>query len=164
MTSPSELRRKKKHTSQGFLTGYWSSQGGFCSIPAAVIDGPDWCSLELAANKMLLVLAKQYKGSNNGDLCATKSIMSEYGLSSSNTIDRSLKQLVAKGLIIQTQAGYRGSDGTRKPNLYALTWLPVDEINQKKGEEWIPKIKGTSKALRTDFKSVYTGDIRYEAQ
>ena len=149
MSSPSESRRRKRHTSQGFLTGYWGGRGGFCSIPAVVTDGPDWCSLSLAATKLLFVLARQYKGDNNGDLCATESVMSKHGIASSNTINRSLKELLEKGLIVKTQTGYRGADGTRKPNLYALAWLPVDDINQRVGSEWIPKIKGTSKPTWT---------------
>ena len=164
MASPSESRRRKKHTSQGFLVEYWGVKGVYCSIPSSVINGPDWCSLQHAATKLLFVIAAQYKGHNNGDLCATESIMSKHGISSPTTISRSLKELLEKGLIVKTQAGYRGADGTRKPNLYALTWIPIDNISQRvSGGDWMPKIKGTSRPLRMDFTKPYDGGIKYEA-
>lgn len=163
MSSPSELRRKKKNTSQGFLTGYWGGNGGYGSIPAEVIDGPDWISLSFSASKVLMVLVRMYKGWNNGDLSATKTLMDKYNITSSATLAKSLQELQDKGLIVKTQHGYRGTDGTRKPCLYALAWLPIDEINQRVGSEWIPKIKGTSKPLRMDFAKPHSGVIKYEA-
>lgn len=129
MVSRTESKRKNRYTSQGFLTGYWGTHGGYGGIPAKVIDGPDWCSLNGQTIKVLLILVRQYKGDNNGDLCATESIMNKYEMSSSNTLNRALTELVTRGLIVKTQSGYRGLDGTRKPNLYALAWLPIDTID-----------------------------------
>lgn len=163
MASKKQTENKKKYCSQGFLTHYWGSHGGYGSIPCEVIAGPDWCSLNPAATKVLNILVSQYKGHNNGDLCATESVMSKYGISSPNTINRSLKELLAKGLIVKTQNGYRGNDGKRKPCLYAVTWLPVDSIGDGQPGNWIPKIKGTHSALRMTFKTSYGGDIQYEA-
>ena len=162
MASKKQTENKKKYCSQGFLTNYWGSRGGYGSIPGEVIDGPDWCSLSLAASKVLFILVRQYKGSNNGDLCATESVMSKYGISSPNTINRSLKELLAKGLIAKTQHGYRGNDGKRRLSLYALTWLSVDSIEDKQAGEWIPKIKGTHSPLRMTFNTPYEGSIQYE--
>ncbi|WP_316677147.1 hypothetical protein [uncultured Tolumonas sp.] len=163
MASPSESRRKNKYTSQGFLIGHWGSRGGFGSIPAEVIDGPDWISLSFSASKILMVLVRMYRGWNNGDLSATQTLMDKYNVTSSATLSKALQELQDKGLIVKTQHGYRGSDGTRKPNLYALAWLPIDEIGHKNDGEWIPKIKGTRAALRMDFTKPYAGGINYEA-
>lgn len=162
MISPSESRRRKKHTSQGFLIGNWGSRGGFGSIPSAVIDGPDWISLSFSASKVLMILVRMYKGWNNGDLSATQSLMDKYNITSSANLSKALAELQEKGLIVRTQHGYRGSDGTRKPNLYALTWLPIDDIDQKVDGQWIPKIKGTRTALRMDFSKPYAGEIKYD--
>lgn len=163
MASPSEKRRKNKHTSQGFLVGHWGCRGGFGSIPSEVIDGPDWISLKHSSGKVLMVLVRMYKGCNNGDISATQSIMDKYGITSSATLTQALKELQEKGLIVKTQSGYRGLDGTRKPNLYALTWLPIDDISQKHDGNWMPKIKGTRTTLRMDFTKPYAGEIKYEA-
>lgn len=163
MASKKQSENRKKYCSQGFLTNHWANRGGYGSIPCEVISGPDWICLSLAAVKVLFILVSQYKGHNNGDLCATESVMSKYGISSPNTINRSLKELVARGLIAKTQNGYRGSDGRRRPSLYAVTWLPVDSIEDQQAGEWIPKIKGTHGPLRMTFNTPYVGGIQYEA-
>ncbi len=163
MASPSESRRNNKYTSQGFLYQHWNKRGGFGSVPNEVIDGPDWISLSYSASKVLDILVRTYNGRNNGDLSATQSLMDKYGITSSATLVKALDELQSKGLIVKTQNGYRGSDGRRRPSLYALTWLPIDEIEQKKNEQWIPKIKGTRTAPRMDFTKPYAGGIKYEA-
>lgn len=162
MASKNQTRKRKKYTSGGFLSDYWGDRGGFSSIPTHVCDGPDWISLSFSASKILMIIARVYKGSNNGDLHATESSMAKYGITSSATLFKALSELQEKGLIVKTQQGYRDSNGKRKPNLYALTWLPVDEISQRSGDEWMPKIKGTTKPLRTDFSRQYDGSIKYE--
>ncbi len=164
MASPSELRRKNKHTSQGFLTGYWGKEGGFSSIPQQVLSGPDVRELSHAEFRVLMIIVSQYRGSNNGDLCATEKVMSAAGICSPDTINRAIKALLAKGLIVKTQnGGYSGKDGKRKPALYALSWLPIDSIDRLDNGSWVPKIKGTRIPLRTDFNQPFSGNISYEA-
>lgn len=164
MTSPSELRRKKKYTSQGFLTGHWGTRGGYCSIPQQVFSGPDVNALSHATFRALMVLVRQYNGRNNGDLCATEKEMSAFGITSPDTINRAIKELLKRGLIVKTRhGGYSGKDGKRKPALYALTWLPVDDIDQCANGMWVSKIKGTRSALRISFDTPFSGNIQYEA-
>ncbi len=164
MTSPSELRRKRKYTSQGFLTGHWGTRGGFCSIPQQVFSGPDVNALSHATFRVLMVLVRQYNGRNNGDLCATEKEMSAFGITSPDTINRAIKELLKRGLIVKTRhGGYSGKDGKRKPALYALTWLPVDDIDQCENGMWVSKIKGTRSALRMSFDTPFSGNIQYEA-
>ena len=164
MTSPSELRRKKKYTSLGFLTGHWGARGGYCSIPQQVFLGPDVNALSHATFRALMVLVRQYNGRNNGDLCATEKEMSAFGITSPDTINRAIKELLKRGLIVKTRhGGYSGKDGKRKPALYALTWLPVDDIDQCENGMWVSKIKGTRSALRMSLDTTFSGNIQYEA-
>lgn len=164
MASPSQKRRKDKYTSQGFLVGFWAKQGGFLGIPKLVLSGPDVRGLSHAEFRVFVAIVSQYQGNNNGDLCATEKIMSEEGVSSPDTINRAIKVLLAKGLIVKTQnGGYSGKDGKRKPALYALSWLPIDSIDRRDNGSWVQKIKGTRTPLRTDFDQSFSGNISYEA-
>ncbi len=163
MASPSEARRKKKNTSQGFLSDHWGRNGGYCSIPQKVMNGPDVRALSHAIFRVLMALVSQYRGHNNGDLCATLKVMTDFGITSPDTIDRAIKELLMRGLIVQTQiGGYSGRDGKRKPALYALSWLPIDGIDQRENGVWVPKIKGTRTACRMVFDEPSTGKIQYD--
>lgn len=72
-------------------------------------------------------LIAQYQGNNNGDLSAAKKILTLYGWSQSNSaIDKAKYELLAKGFIQQTRQG-----GKNKASLYAVTWINIDECNDK---------------------------------
>lgn len=101
--------------------------GGFSAIPHAVQDSANWCNASPNAIKLLIAIARAYNGKNNGDLCAAFSLMKKRGWSSQTTLDWGLKELQHYGLIQKTRQG----DLTKKPSLYALTWLPIDDIGQK---------------------------------
>lgn len=101
-------------------------------MPNAVIQNQRFCKLNHAAKSVLLYMAGQYTGHNNGDLSATLSKLRKYGFTSQDTLTRSIKTLIAVGLIEITRAG--GKDwqtGANLPTLYALTWQPIDECKGK---------------------------------
>jgi hypothetical protein len=81
-------------------------------------------SLSHGSFRVLFGMAAQYrgKGTNNGAIVITLSAMQEYGVQSSDTVWRAEKQLREHGLIVLTKRGNR-----HEPNLYALTWLPIDK-------------------------------------
>lgn len=97
------------------------------SIPHFVLDSPQWAALPPYSVKLLMELARQYKGSNNGDLGAAFSILRERGWSSEPTMWKHLATLEDTGWIIKTRQGGRHIGC----NLYAVTWWPVDECNGK---------------------------------
>ena len=74
----------------------------------------------------MLDIASQYRGSNNGDLCAPLKLMHNRGWNSSDQLFKAKKELVEKGLIRVSRQG-----GLNKCNLYALTWFPIDECDGK---------------------------------
>lgn len=101
--------------------------GTFTLVPHSVQDSENWRNAKPDAIKLLLAIARDYNGSNNGDLCAAYSRMKVRGWASQSTLDWSLKELLHYGLIQKTRQG----DLTKKPSLYALTWRPIDNLGEK---------------------------------
>ena len=75
---------------------------------------------------MIIDIASQYRGYNNGDLAATLKMMKELGWTSSDQLEKAKKELIEKDVILVARQG-----GRNKANLYALTWFPINECNGK---------------------------------
>ena len=100
--------------------------GSFLGIPHTVLNSEAYLSLGGWAVKLLVDIAEQYKGYNNGDLCAPYSIMKSRGWNSPSTLDKAKKQLLKVGLLSITREG-----GKHRCSLYAITWHPINECNGK---------------------------------
>ena len=108
------------------------TSGTFTLLPHMVMDAPAFVNRGPSALKLLLDLSRQLNGKNNGGLIATFSKMKERGWRSTSTLEAAKKELLAAGLIEQTRQGGL-AQGARVPSLYAVTWLPIDEISDKAG-------------------------------
>ena len=117
MTSRNEKRRR--------ITGRQTTNS-FLSLPHHVLDHENFRCLSPRATKLAIDIAAQYRGSNNGDLSATLSLMRDRGWNSSDQLDKAKKELVGKDVIRVARQG-----GLNKCNLYALTWFPIDECKGK---------------------------------
>lgn len=91
------------------------------------MDSENYQSLNGNALRLLLDLARQYNGRNNGDLCASRSVLKKRGWNSNNSIHRALVELETRGWIIGTKVGGLGMGCS----LYAITWFPIDPCNGK---------------------------------
>ena len=98
----------------------------FVRIPHHVINHEHFRSLSPRATKLLIDLLAQYRGYNNGDLCAPLSLMRERGWNSSDQLQKAKNELIEKDVIIVTRQG-----GINKCSLYAVTWFPIDECKGK---------------------------------
>lgn len=98
----------------------------FLQLRHDLIRSRQFCALSGNAVKVLLFLAGQFNGRNNGDLSATETMVERAGLCSGTTAAKSLRELEAAGFIVVTRHGHR-----RRCHLYALTWLPIDECEGK---------------------------------
>jgi hypothetical protein len=78
------------------------------------------------ACKLLLDLAGQYRGNNNGNLTAAWSVMSQLGWNSRTTLWRCKKELIDAGYVHVTRKGHMPSTC----ELLALTWFPLDVSNK----------------------------------
>jgi hypothetical protein len=112
--------RKNKH----------AIKGGFSGIPRIVMDHRDYINLSGNAVKLLNELARQYRGSNNGDLTTAYSLLRQRGFKSKGTIERNRKELIEARLIIKTREG-RFTNPHGVCALYALSWQSIDECNNK---------------------------------
>ncbi len=115
----------------------------FAGIPRIVMESESYKKLSGNAVKLLLALAYQYRGNNNGDLTTAFSIMHEkFGFTARSVVKKAEMQLLDRNLIIQTRTPMFMNPGGQC-GLYALTWQPIDEC-QGKGLE----IKPTTTAIR----------------
>ena len=119
-------KRKKKRN--------WEGKNNFAMIPRYVIDCDTFKTLRGNSVKLLLLLASQYKGNNNGDLTITYSLYKHY-FGSSQTMYAARDELEKKGFIATNAYGGMSYGGYKSPTLYAITWLPVDDfVNLEKNK------------------------------
>lgn len=93
-------------------------------LPHHVIQHPSVTTLHAACRWVLVALVAQYNGNNNGALALPISTAALFGVTSSNTLSRSLRELQSRGLVIQT---YPGSYHPPEVARYAITWKPMDD-------------------------------------
>ena len=117
MTTRNELRRRIKGR---------QTTSPFVMFPCHVLDHAVFKTLSTRATKLVMDLAAQYRGHNNGDLCAPLSLMRKRGWNSSDQLEKAKKELIEKDVILVARQG-----GRNKANLYALTWFPIDECKGK---------------------------------
>jgi hypothetical protein len=101
-------------------------RGSFVALPKAVINSPEYARLSAYAVKLFIDVCAQFNGRNNGDLCASWTLMRQRGWRSKATLHRATKELRDKGWLVVSRQG-----GRNKANLYALTFLSVDECGGK---------------------------------
>src|SRR5688500_881599 len=97
------------------------------AVPHVVLNSVAYLGLTAHARMLLFDLAAQYKGNNNGDLCASWTLMKKRGWKSEETLHKAKSQLLERGLIAETRKGARPN----KAALYGLTWLALDDCNGK---------------------------------
>lgn len=101
--------------------------GSFLLLPHSVLRHPDFANASPRAVKLLIDIAVEYRGKNNGDLNAVMSRLKERGWNSSSQLGKAKNELLERGLIIETRQGGLGIG----PTLYALTWLDLNECGGK---------------------------------
>lgn len=104
-------------------------KGRFLALPLDVLRSPAWRSLSFSASKLLVDVAAQYNGRNNGDLVACMSILGRCGWSSNRTLHKAKSELLRAGLIEQTRQGGMSMG----PSLFAITWQAIDDCEDRKG-------------------------------
>jgi hypothetical protein len=101
--------------------------GGFILLPLCVLNGAAYLGVGAHARMLLVDLAAQYRGDNNGDLCAAFSMMKRRGWKSTHTLQAAKLELIEAGLIVETRKGARPN----KASLYAVTWYALDDCGGK---------------------------------
>ncbi len=94
----------------------------FLALPYSVLQSKSFITLSAKAVKLLIDLAAQYRGDNNGDLAAAWKLMRPRGWRSEDTLNKAKQELLSSELIYEARKG-------RRPNvcsLYALTWFELN--------------------------------------
>ena len=98
----------------------------FSMLVHAYFESQEYSLLSARAVKALIDIYCQFRGSNNGDLCATISVMRARGWRSKDQLAKAINELVNAGWLMVTKQG-----GRHTPTLFAVTFLPVNECGGK---------------------------------
>jgi len=98
----------------------------FKSMPTDCMKHTNYYSMSTSAKVLLWEFCFQYNGYNNGDLCASYSVMQKRGWKSKGTLNRALNELKNMGWIIVSRQG-----GRNMCSLYALTFQAIDDCKDK---------------------------------
>ena len=104
----------------------------FVLLPQVVLESPGYRLASHPAKAMLIDIAMQYSGHNNGKLTACAKYLGPLGWTSNGTVLRAVHELQACGLLIETRKGARPN----KAAWFALSWLDLD---QGQGLDFDPK-------------------------
>jgi len=104
------------------VTGRRDRKARFALIPLEVIHSPNWSRASKPCRALIVDIASQYNGHNNGDLTASITVMRPLGWTSPGTIKALLQEADYYGLLVQTRQGGLLVGAS----LYALGWKPVD--------------------------------------
>lgn len=96
--------------------------GRFLALPHNVMDCPAFIGLSAPATRLLLDIARQYMGINNGKLLCTLSILQKRGWTSNDTLIRARKELEQAMFIQKTREGWK----PRRAAWYGICWQPLD--------------------------------------
>ncbi len=95
-------------------------------IPVSLLRHTNFVRLSPNACKLILDLARQYSGFNNGYLSAALSILEPVGWRSESTIREAVAECMHYRLIVKSRQG-----GRNRCNLFALTWHRIHEKDGK---------------------------------
>jgi hypothetical protein len=103
-----------------------ASSGQFLALPHSLLTHFRFFQLSSTAVHMLITLGAQYNGRNNGDLCASISVLKKQGWNSNSKIRNAMDELLNEGFVIKTrQGGVLGAC-----HLWALTFRRIDDCKK----------------------------------
>lgn len=94
------------------------------ALPWSVLDSPAYQGLSMHARALLLEIARQWRGDNNGMLLCSRAYMLTRGWKSNDMLVKARDELLSARLLYQTVQGHRPN----KASWYALTWYSLDKL------------------------------------
>lgn len=98
--------------------------GGFIAMPLSVLDCPGYAALSHTARSLLLEVARQCKGDDNGRLLLSRAHLAGRGWKSVDVIQRAKAELIAREFIFETVKGHFPNTAS----WYAVTWRKLGGI------------------------------------
>ncbi len=111
------MARRKRYSKGGSRDA-----GGFVALPWSVLDSPAYLRLSHPAKALLLEVARQYHGDDNGRMLLTRKHLAARGWRSEDVVSRAKHELLEAGFIFETCKGGRPA----RASWYAATWLTLD--------------------------------------
>ncbi|MEJ7667702.1 MAG: hypothetical protein WKH97_03005 [Casimicrobiaceae bacterium] len=105
------------------------AQRRYLKIDDTVYQSAAFRTLPGGALKLWIDLRTQFRGNNNGDLCAAMSLLAHRGWVSVSKLYRALDELLGRGLLDRTRQGRAGP--CRIASLYRFTDLPCAKNEAK---------------------------------
>lgn len=115
----------------------------FVALPLVVLESPGYRRASHPARSLLIDMAMQYTGGNNGKLTACEKYLKPKGWRSNDTIVRARRELIDCGLLIETRKG--GFPNTTA--WFALSWQALDHAH---GLDIDPKLYRTGGYMRPE--------------
>ena len=94
----------------------------FKVVPDAVLDMQEYINLPFSAKALMLDLARQYSGKNNGRLCPGFQAMQRRGWTSTHTLIRAKQALLNAPFAVLTRKGHP----PRTQEWVGFTWWKLD--------------------------------------
>ncbi|TAK87079.1 MAG: hypothetical protein EPO09_18980 [Aquabacterium sp.] len=95
--------------------------GPFVRVYQEVLRSPSWGALSWTGKALYLALRSKMNGSNNGNINAALSQLRDDGFTSSSTLAKALRELLAVGLIAKTRASVGVVNGSNVCSLFRFT-------------------------------------------
>ena len=98
--------------------------GQFIALPMIVLKSPAYLGLSAHARSLLLEVALQFNGHDNGRMLLSRAHLLPRGWKSSDMITKAKRELLQAGFIFETVMGHRPN----KASWYAVTWQSLDKL------------------------------------
>ena len=96
-------------------------EGPYIAIGHRILDHPAFQALSFSAVCLLLEVARQHNGANNGHYLICANALKKRGWKSAGTVQKAKDELIAAGFIVQTRQGGLNIG----PSRFALGWYPI---------------------------------------
>lgn len=100
-------------------------RGGHVRLYWELLDSNAWRCLSSSDQRAYVALLRFLRSTNNGDLSLPLSVAKQHGIKSQTTLAKSLRALVAVGLLAVSRKGGCAKGGQRLPTLYRITDQPA---------------------------------------
>lgn len=116
------MARKRQ---RGRQTGRFEPGETFAAVPVEILRSEAYAALPDYAVRVLLAVAGQFRGQNNGNLSMSIRTAREHGIRSAWKVQAGLRLLLDVGLVEMTRPG-KYSHGRGICALYAVTWKTIN--------------------------------------
>lgn len=114
-----------KRRRRGRATGRFEPGETFAAVPVEILRSEAYAALPDYAVRVLLAVAGQFRGQNNGNLSMSIRTAREHGIRSAWKVQAGLRLLLEVGLLELTRPG-KYSHGKGICALYAMTWRAIN--------------------------------------